>query len=389
MTRIKIAIIAHNCRAGGGLIGTLNLLKGLKKVARGEQFMLVHPADCGFEEIKLPSNGEHFVYEGSHSPLERYWFERVTLPAIVDRYNPDVILGAANIGLVNPPAPQALIIRQAYLFYGKKHCPGAALLSRLRNRALKSQVTNSLAATSLIFCQTPVVKRRFSEIFRYPANRINVMRWPPPAEVKRQTDQEAPSVFNTSSGDFFVLVLTRYMPHRNPSVLIPLCERYERQIRARQIKFITAVEVRDDTNAGRFLKEVSKRCLEDLIINVGHLSRADVVRYYSHSHLLWLPTLMETLGLPFLEAMTMGVPILAPDLDFARYVCGEAAVFYDPWDVNSIFEKIMMVREDAFLRRELIEKGKIQLSDRTKFAENWDEVAVSVIKELRRLVKGN
>ena len=59
---IKIAIIAHACRGGGGLFQTANLLKALKNVTEDEQFMIVCPAGCGYEEIELPANSKLFVY---------------------------------------------------------------------------------------------------------------------------------------------------------------------------------------------------------------------------------------------------------------------------------------------------------------------------------------
>jgi glycosyltransferase involved in cell wall biosynthesis len=95
---------------------------------------------------------------------------------------------------------------------------------------------------------------------------------------------------------------------------------------------------------------------------------------------------METLGLPFLEAMVTGLPILAPDLDFARYVCGDAALFYDPWGIESMFNTIMLIRGDGSLRKQLIEKGKAELKDKLKFAGSWEEVAADVLQHLKQLL---
>lgn len=387
MKKKKIAIIAHNCRTGGGLFGTLNLLKAFKNVAQDEQILLVCSAGYGYEGLELPPNSDFYVYQGSHSPLERTWFERLTLPKIIKRYNPDVILGLANIGLTKPHVPQALIIRQAYLIYDKRYYSEIHWLWQLRIAALRSQIKKSLPATDLVFAQTPIVKRRFSETFHYPENQINILRWPPPTEINPAVVSEIPDIFDRSSGDFYVLLLTRYMAHRNPSVLIPICRLHGEQIRAKQIKFITTVERQDHQRAGKFLEEISKYHLEDVIINVGSLSREDVARYLFYSDVFWLPTTLETLGLPFMEAMVMGVPILAPDLDFARYVCGEAACYYDPWNTETAFEKILLLREDATIRQKLIDKGKTQLANRSQFAENWEEVAKDLIQDLRALAE--
>lgn len=105
MKKIKIAIIAHNCREGGGLVGTLNLVKAFKDVAQNVQFLLVCSAGYGYEEIELPLNSELFVYRGRQSPLARLWFDKVTLPKVVRRYNPDVIFGPGNIGLTHAGVP--------------------------------------------------------------------------------------------------------------------------------------------------------------------------------------------------------------------------------------------------------------------------------------------
>jgi len=387
MRKIRIAVIAHYCRIGGTLTGTLNLLKALKNVVQNEQFLLVCSAGCGYQDIDLPANTEIFVYEGLHSPLSRYRFERVILPKLVGRYGPDVIFGTANVGLPNPVSPQALLMQQAYLLYDKSHYPDIHLRLRVRIAALRAQVKNSLRATDLVLCQTPVVKRRFANRFGYPESKIRILRWAPPAEIGPASADGLPSTLDNDADSLHVLLLTRFMPHRNPGTLIPLCLRYGKELRTKRVRFTTTIEPKDDPHAARFLRNISDKCLDDLIINVGSLSRADVVKYYANSHVLWLPTTLETLCLPFLEAMSIGVPILAPDLDFARYVCGDAAIFYDPWDMESMFSKILLLRDDPPLRRQLIEKGRAELGNRDKFAANWDEVAADVLRYLRLLAE--
>ena len=387
MKNFKIAVIAHNCRTGGGLFGTLNLIQALKNVAQDEQFMLVCPAGYGYEDIDLPQNSDIFVYKGRHSPLERCWFEKITLPKIIDSYNPDVIFGAGTIGITRPHVPQALFIRMPYLLYDKKYYSDIPLKSQLRVAALKMQVKNSLPATGLILTQTPVVRKRFAERFNYPEDQIKILRFATPVEIKPTSGIKPPSIFDKSSDNFYVLLLTRYMTHRNPSVLIPLCTRYGKQIRAKKIKFITTVEPNDHPHSATFLKQISKHHLEDVIINVGNLSRPEVLKYLTHSDVLCFPTTLETLGIPFLEAMTIGLPILTTDIDFAHYMCGDAAVFYNPWEIESMFNKLILLREDAFLRQELIEKGKKEVGNKKKVAENWEETASDLIGYLRSLAK--
>jgi glycosyltransferase involved in cell wall biosynthesis len=365
----------------------LNLLRALKNVSASEQFFIIYSKGYGYEEIELPADSKVYIYSGSHSPLQRSWFEVVSLPKIVRDFRPDVICGLGNVGLSRPCARQAVLIHNSYFLYDNKHWPDARLTFRIRLAALRWQIAKSAAKTDLIFCQTPVMKMRFAERFNYPADKIRLVHWPPPDEIKRPADSMVPGALDKSRGDFFVLLLTRYLPHRNPKVLIPLCSRYATQLRQQRIKFVTTLDDETDLPSRAFLNQAGRRGLGDIIINVGPLSRQEVSQYMWHSDVLWLPTYIETLCLPFLEAMTLGVPILAPDLDFARYVCGEAAVFYDPWDIDSAFEKIMLLRQDSTLRKTLAERGKVELADRNRFSANWEEVAGDMLRELRQLAK--
>ena len=84
--------------------------------------------------------------------------------------------------------------------------------------------------------------------------------------------------------------------------------------------------------------------------------------------------------------LAAGLPILTPDMDFARYVCGTAALYYDPWDIASLFKNIIAVVTNASLREKLIENGKVELADTHKFSQDWDEVATDILTDLNKLV---
>ena len=91
---------------------------------------------------------------------------------------------------------------------------------------------------------------------------------------------------------------------------------------------------------------------------------------------------MESFSGTYLEAMHFGLPILTSDLDFAQYVCGNAAIYFDPWSGSDIAEKIVMLKNNENLRTDLIEKGKGRLRS---FFVSWEEITKSVIKELENI----
>ena len=126
--------------------------------------------------------------------------------------------------------------------------------------------------------------------------------------------------------------------------------------------------------------------MEKHLINLGPIDHNIIGYYYKKSDAFIFPTLLETFGLPYLEAMYFETPILTSDLDFARYVCDDAAVYFNPWDPEDIVEKILLLKNNPELREKLIEKGKKRAST---FFKSWEEILKETVKELELLVSKN
>ncbi len=73
---------------------------------------------------------------------------------------------------------------------------------------------------------------------------------------------------------------------------------------------------------------------------LGRVSDEELVRLYSQARCFIFPSLYEGFGLPPLEAMACGCPVLASDIPVLREVCGDAAVYFDPRLVNGMYETI-------------------------------------------------
>ena len=367
------------------MIITRQLLESMFEMANSHEFLLVYSKGYGYEELLGRSNCCFYCFDKPQTARNRLFFEKYELPRIVKDYQPDVIFGPGNIGLKNPPCPQALFIHHAYLYHGADRSPQIELRDRLRIWDFRRQIKLCLSGSQQIFVQTPVVKERFCDFWNYPRENVRILRFPVPIDVASDLNHPVPQILESKKGYFKILFLTRYMAHRNPEMLLLLCKRYQQVFRKRKICFYITIGSHQRGKAKSFLRNVRKNDLEDIIINVGELTRQQVVTYYKHCDILWLHTLMETLCLPYLEAMTMGVPILAPDFDFSRYVCGDAALFYDPWQMDSLFRGIMELYENSQLRVQLIEKGRKEIQRTEKFSGNWQEAAREILDSLRQL----
>ncbi len=93
---------------------------------------------------------------------------------------------------------------------------------------------------------------------------------------------------------------------------------------------------------------------------LGYVPRADLRYLYCGATFLAFPSLYEGFGLPPLEAMQYGCPVLTSNVSSLPEICGEAALYVDPFDRDDIREKLERLVNEPELRKWLSEAGKTQ-----------------------------
>ena len=96
------------------------------------------------------------------------------------------------------------------------------------------------------------------------------------------------------------------------------------------------------------------------MIILGDVPAADMPALYALADLFVYPSLYEGFGLPVLEAMACGCPVVCANLTSLPEVVGEAAVQVDPRDVPALAEAMYRVLTNAALRHDLIERGLVR-----------------------------
>ena len=92
-------------------------------------------------------------------------------------------------------------------------------------------------------------------------------------------------------------------------------------------------------------------------LHVGYLSREDLHVLYRNARFLVFPSLYEGFGLPALEAMSLGCPVIAANASSLPEVCGPAALYVNPQSVEEIAEKMRGLLKDDGLRLRLKQAG--------------------------------
>ena len=128
------------------------------------------------------------------------------------------------------------------------------------------------------------------------------------------------------------------------------------------------------------LKAPKKYNVEKNVSFLQDVTDEELPNYYKNAQLFVLPSLYEGFGLPVLEAMKYGVPVIVSNVSSLPEAGGDAALYVDPLSVSDIADKMKRVLSDESLRSEMVKKGKKQIE---KFS--WEKSAKETLKILEEV----
>jgi glycosyltransferase involved in cell wall biosynthesis len=163
----------------------------------------------------------------------------------------------------------------------------------------------------------------------------------------------------------FLLYVGRPMPHKNLERLIEAFV----QLKSQHPDLLLVLAGKKDANYQRIENETRARTIKNLHFT-GHVSEGQLRWLYEHCSAYVFPSLSEGFGLPGLEAMVHGAPVVSSNATCLPEIYGEAAHYFDPLNIKAMADAINEVLTDKKLRTELIERGHEQVK---KYS--WQHVA--------------
>ncbi len=104
-------------------------------------------------------------------------------------------------------------------------------------------------------------------------------------------------------------------------------------------------------------READQKPMSNRVLFTGRLSDEEVVGLYANAGALLFPSLYEGFGIPPLEAMSLGCPVLASNIAPAIEVCGDAAIYFDPYSTTEMVRAIKELLGSPERRSEMIARG--------------------------------
>ncbi len=179
-----------------------------------------------------------------------------------------------------------------------------------------------------------------------------------------------------SERDNYILYVGNVKPHKN---LVRALKAFS-LLEEKSLKFKIVGKKEGFITADRKVDEIAKK-LGTRVEFTGYVSDDKLKQLYRKAKLFLFPSLYEGFGLPPLEAMACGAPVVVSNIASLPEVCGDAAYYVNPYDVKDIAKGIEIVLKDEELQKELIHKGL----ERAKLF-SWEKSAKKLVKIIKEVI---
>lgn len=181
----------------------------------------------------------------------------------------------------------------------------------------------------------------------------------------------SPSTTRADAVQPFVLAVGTFEPRKNLRRLVDAWNDLESTVRAGRRLVLVGPDGWGDSG-------IDPRAISDSVYIEGHISEARLIELYRTCHCFVYPSLYEGFGLPILEAMASGAPVITSNVSSMPEVAGDAAFLVDPLDSRAITQALRSVLTDPALRAELSDRG---LARARSFS--WQGTAEAVLASMR------
>ena len=151
------------------------------------------------------------------------------------------------------------------------------------------------------------------------------------------------------NNEFRLLYIAHNHPGKNLEVINKVCE----LLNDKNITFVVTID-------NKSYKDIFSG--NSHVVNLGPVAHESCPSIYSQCDFLFAPTLLETFSASYPEAMKMNLPILTSKYSFAKDVCHNAALYFDPMNPKDIVEKINTLIYNFELQELMVRNGKAILS---------------------------
>ena len=296
-----------------------------------------------------------------HPLLWKLWYD-IKVPAILRKVKADVFVSCDGFCSLHTKVPQCLVVHDLSFLHFPSFIKKSHLLYYRRN------TPKFLAKASRVATVSEFSKRDIEDTYKVAAGKTDVVYsaskeifQPVSAAVKSEVKEKY-----TAGKEYFIYTGAIH-PRKN---LMNLLKAFSLFKKRQQTGMKLVLAGRLAWKYESFTKSLETYKYRNDVVLTGYIDEAELARLTGAAYAMVYPSLFEGFGVPVLEAMQCGVPVITSSDTSMQEIAKEAALYAAPGDINEIAEKMMLIYKDENLKKQLTEKGKLVAAQ-----YSWDKTA--------------
>lgn len=345
---MNIIINTTNLRIGGALQVAISFIYECIHFSEHEYHIFLSPSmDKEIHKNDFPLNFK-FYFFANPSPFILFDKTIKLLNKTEKDIKPDIVFSVFGPTYWKPKSKHIMGFANAlYLYNDSPYIQNMKLFEKVKFYSKKSYHQLLLKNNADYYVvQTDDMQKRFSKFINQKENKIAVVssRYDSIFEKSIEDLNKLPI---KKENEFWFVTISSFYPHKRLSLindLIPMIKKEKLNI-----KFILTLP--------NNVLEQNFHDVQEYIINLEPVKLEECPYIYSKCDALFLPTLIESFTASYPEAMIMKKPILTSHYSFAKTVCKEGALYFDPYNIEDIMNQIKTIYLDKNRYTELVQEG--------------------------------
>ena len=333
-----------------------NLVKSLQKIAPENQYILISPKRKG--DFSMP---------------QRWWWDQARVPLTAQKQRAEILHQPCFSAPLLWRGKLVMTVHDLILVFFPENIPIASrfFFSRwmpFTYRRADQIIVDSLSTKKDLVKVTDISEAKITTIY------LGV------EEVYRQNlpkEKLAAVKKRYQTGEKFILHVGTIEPRKNLKFLV---EVFSEAIKRHSLPYNLVITGKRGWYYEGIFQRLKELGLEKRVIFTGYLPEDDLPALYQAANLFVFPSLYEGFGLPPLEAMASGTPVISSDTSSLPEVVGEAGLLLPPDDRNGWVKAINAALTDSRLAEKLAAGGRQQA---TKFS--WDKCGQETLEVYQKL----
>ncbi len=286
-------------------------------------------------------------------PSENYFiFEQILLPRLVLKLKADLLHCTSNTAPMVLPCPMVLTLHDV-IFMEPKVGNSASWYQKLGRQYRRMFAPMAIRKAKAIITVSHFERRNVLERYPQVINKLKVI-YNGVGEQFRILNKKSHSLNITLEDEGYWLMLGNRDPKKNLETTLIAFTNY---LKCSKTKKKLVVADMDESYLNQLLSRLGLSSIRDFVEVKSYLSSQELVAVYNRAFGFLYPSLRESFGLPILEAMACGTPVISSSTSAIPEIAGSCAILVDPRSSQQIADSMLVLESDTTLYDLLVDVG--------------------------------